>query len=172
VIGVMGSGRTANVARARALGAFLASFEAHLLTGGGGGAMKAVSEGFASVTDRAGLVIGILPAADESDASPPAGYPNAFVELAIQTHLPLSGTRGTELASRNHINVLSSDVVVALPGSFGTQSEVVLAVQYGKPIVAFLDDRADIPELPETVPVVQDLDALGPWVRKALGRAP
>jgi uncharacterized protein (TIGR00725 family) len=168
----MGSGRTANVARARALGAWLADFDVHLLTGGGAGAMEAASEGFASVTDRAGLVIGVLPAKGDDDPSPPRGYPNAYVELAIRTHLPLSGERGTELASRNHVNVLSSDLVIALPGSHGTRSEVVLAVQYGTPVVAYLDDRADIPELPETVPVVHDLDALEPWVHRAIGRAP
>ena len=134
--------------------------------------MNAVSEGFASVADRAGLVIGVLPARDDDVASPPSGYPNRFVELSIKTHLPFSGARGTDIASRNHINVLTSDVVVAMPGSLGTRSEVVLALRYGKPLVGYLDDRAAIPELPETVPLVRDLDTLGSWVLRALGRAP
>lgn len=168
----MGSGKDADVARCKSLGAWLAAFDVHLLTGGGAGAMEAVSEGFASVENRAGLVIGILPAASESDLEPPPGYPNRFVELPIRTHLHLSGAHGTELASRNHINVLSSDLVIALPGSSGTRSEVMLAVQYGTPVAAYLDDRADIPELPETVPLVRDLSTLGSWVRHTLGRAP
>lgn len=43
------------------------------------------------------------------------------------THLPLSGPFGTEDRSRNHISILSSDVVVALPGGDGTSSELQLA---------------------------------------------
>jgi predicted Rossmann-fold nucleotide-binding protein len=39
--------------------------------------------------------------------------------------------------SRNHINALSGDVLIALPGGAGTVSEVMLAVRYGKPIVLF-----------------------------------
>lgn len=59
--------------------------------------------------------------------NPPAGYPNPYVELCINTHLPASGTQGTQCHSRNHINILTSDIVIALPGSAGTASEVFLA---------------------------------------------
>jgi len=34
-----------------------------------------------------------------------------------------------DMNSRNHINILSSDVVIALPGSKGTYSEVMLAIR-------------------------------------------
>ncbi len=134
--------------------------------------MGAVSRGFFETKERAGLVIGILPASAPQRVEPPTGYPNPFVEVPIRTHLHKSGTEGTELASRNHINVLSSDVVIALEGSWGTHSEVALAVQYGRPVVAYLPDRAAIPELPETVTDVSTLDDLQAFVRKALGRAP
>ncbi len=43
---------------------------------------------------------------------------------------PKKTKQGTELSSRNHINILSSDVVVALPGSSGTWSEIQLAIRY------------------------------------------
>ena len=96
----------------------------HLLTGGGEGVMAAVSEAFAVVPDRRGLAIGVLPNAnDDPLCSQPAGYPNRWVELAIRTHLPLSGVRGLGPLSRNHINVLTADVVIALPGGAGTSSE-------------------------------------------------
>ena len=39
--------------------------------------------------------------------------------------------------SRNHINVLSADAIVALPGGAGTVSEAQLAVRYRKPILLF-----------------------------------
>jgi hypothetical protein len=38
--------------------------------------------------------------------------------------------------ARNAINVLSSDVVIALPGGAGTLSEVALALKAGKTVVA------------------------------------
>lgn len=60
---------------------------------------------------------------------PPPNYPNPHVELAIATHLPVSGKEGMSASSRNHINILTSDAVVALPGSHGTASEVQLATR-------------------------------------------
>lgn len=51
-----------------------------------------------------------------------------------------AGVAGQEALSRNHINILTSDVVVALPGGPGTASEVRLALHYGKPVVLFLGE--------------------------------
>ena len=144
----------------------------HLLTGGGRGVMDVVSRAFHEVADRQGLVIGVLPAGGPGAANPPRGYPNPWVELSIHTHLHLSGTKGTDVASRNHINVLSSDVVVALPGAWGTRTEVELALRYGKPVVAYLQDRIEIPQLPDSVPVLARLEEVKAFVRQALGRAP
>jgi uncharacterized protein (TIGR00725 family) len=168
----MGSGTSAEEMRCRELGGWLANEGVHLLTGGGGGAMAAVSRGFFESTNRAGLVLGVLPARAQGASEPPAGYPNRWVEVPIRTHLHLSGPAGTDPASRNHINVLSSDVIIALPGSWGTRSEVELAVQYERPLVAYLRARDEIPQLPETVMVVSTLQDLGAFVRKALGGAP
>jgi uncharacterized protein (TIGR00725 family) len=172
IVGIMGSGTFADEKRCEALGRWLAQQGVHLLSGGGDGAMAAVSRGFATVDNRAGLVIGILPARGAGDRSAPPGYPNRWVDLPIRTHLHLSGKDGTKLASRNHINVLSSDVVIALAGSWGTRSEVELAIQYSKPTVAYVQDRKEIPQLPETVPVVSNLTTLAAFVRAALGHAP
>ncbi len=91
-----------------------------------------------------------LDALERRDATPvayqlPDGYPNPWVELAIYTHLPDSGHEGTLRSSRNHINVLSADAIVALPGEDGTESEMWLAVQYGVPIVAFGTHRRALP---------------------------
>jgi len=118
---------------------------------------------------RTGLVLGILPAAHAGSGEAPNGYPNAWVEIPIRTHLHLSGTHGTDLASRNHVNVLSSDVLVAMPGSWGTRSEVELALRYGKPVVAYLQHRSDIPQLPEGIPVHGSFEQVKAFVRRALG---
>ena len=61
MVGVMGSGSEPHRELALPLGAWLARRGVHLLTGGGGGVMASVSEGFAGVGGRRGLVIGVLP---------------------------------------------------------------------------------------------------------------
>jgi hypothetical protein len=53
--------------------------------------------------------------------------------VTIRTHLPLSGPDGKKPMSRNHMNVLSADYVVILPGGEGTKTEAELCVEYRKP---------------------------------------
>jgi uncharacterized protein (TIGR00725 family) len=168
----MGSGSQEHSERAEPLGEWLATEGVHLLTGGGGGVMEAVSRAFHEVQGRAGCVIGILPAAHarEGPPRPGRGYPNPWVEIPIYTHLPETGRQGTHPLSRNHINVLSSDVVIALPGSAGTASEISLALRYGRPVVAYLSRRSDIPSLPQAVPVEGQLEGVQRFVRARLAR--
>lgn len=136
VVGVMGSGVRAHRSLAAPLGRGLARMGVHLLTGGGGGVMASVSRAFAETEGRVGLVVGVLPGCAESaGGAPPPGYPNPWVELAVRTHLDARGAGGASSMSRNHVNVLSSDVVVALSGGDGTASEAALALRYGRPLV-------------------------------------
>jgi uncharacterized protein (TIGR00725 family) len=169
VVGVMGSSSQAFEDLAAPLGRWLASTGAHLLTGGGVGSMEAVSRAFADVQPRAGLVVGVLPAdLPDGTAVPRAGYPNPSVEIAIFTHLPLSGITGTDPRSRNHINILSSDVVIVLPGSEGTESEMTLAVRYGKPVIAFFGDHGVAWQPPQGVPLARTMAEVERFVREAL----
>jgi len=169
VVGVMGSSTRAYGDLAEPLGRWLASAGVHLLTGGGVGTMAAVSRAFAGVQPRAGLVVGVLPAdLPDGIAVPRAGYPNPSVELAIFTHLPLSGIAGTDPRSRNHINILSSDVVVVLPGNEGTESEMMLAVRYKKPVVAFFGEHAVGWAPPAGVPIACTMDDVERFVREKL----
>jgi uncharacterized protein (TIGR00725 family) len=170
IVGVMGSGDNEHAEKSEALGRWLAGEAVHLLTGAGKGVMEAVSRAFSAVEGRAGLVVGIVPCGDDPTVPRP-GYPNSFVELAILTHLPLSGRYGTESLSRNHINVLSSNVLIALPGGTGTSSEVELALRYGRPIAAFIDRRSDIPGLAAEVPALATLAQVQDFVRTSLRRA-
>lgn len=164
IVGVMGSGSEPHVARSIPLGHRLAAEGVHLLTGGGAGVMEAVSRAFFEVPGRAGLVLGVLPG-DPSSGLAPRGYPNPWAEVAIRTHLPRTGAQGADPLSRNHINVLTADVIVALPGGAGTASEVALALAYGRPVIAFVDSPADIPGLPASVPVARELDEVVAFVR-------
>jgi uncharacterized protein (TIGR00725 family) len=169
IVGVMGSGNEAHESRARAVGRWLATQRVHLLTGGGLGVMESVSRAFASVRGRRGLIIGVVPGEPTASGyQARAGYPNRWVEVPIFTHLSPSAEHGAEARSRNPINVLSSNVIVALPGGAGTASEVRLALRYGKPLIAFLARRQEIPDLPDAVRVEDDLARIVEFVGSAL----
>jgi predicted Rossmann-fold nucleotide-binding protein len=156
VVGVIGS-RLRSDLLAEEMGRMIASTGCDLLTGAGPGVMEAVSRGFFNTTPREGIVIAIVPARvegvedaegrpnSEAEYAPPPGYPNEWVELAIYTHLPDSGDRGMLMTSRNHVNVLTSDLIVALPGGRGTWSEMRLGVQYGIPVIA-IGDHVSVPQ--------------------------
>ena len=167
IVGVMGAGAHTHEDLAVPLGRRLARLGVHLLTGGGTGVMTSVSRAFAEVEDRAGLVIGVLPLEEAAgDPDVPAEYPNPWVEIPIRTQM---GKLGADPFSRNHINVLTSDVVVALPGSSGTASEVALSIRYGRPLVLFGElERAH--DLPDTVATAPSVDEVIAFVRAALAR--
>lgn len=175
VVGVMGASGAPHEERSRRVGAWIARAGYHLLTGGGPGVMAAVTEAFVGVPDRRGLAVGIVPASglggtDGDERRPPPGYPNPWVEIAIRTHLDSLGDRGGDERSRNHVNVLSSDVLIFLPGSAGTASEARLALHYGRPSIAYLDSREDLPGLPDAIPVEPEFARVETFVRDACER--
>ncbi|VVD92077.1 DNA-binding protein [Pandoraea iniqua] len=179
-IGVMGSGKQPWIELAAPLGHALAAAGYHLLTGGGQGVMSSVSEAFCAVPGRVGRSIGVVPTeAVESELGenggadvgkgyrPLSGYPNPFVEITIVSPLPRhlpDAPPGT--LSRNSINVLSSDVIVALPGSHGTRDEVRLAVRYGKPVILF-GESEHFADLPASLARTTSLDAVLAFIRTA-----
>jgi len=167
----MGSGDERHLSLAESVGQLLAQLEVNLLTGGGGGVMEAVSRAFVSARRGCGICIGVIPCSDADPGTPREGYPNRFVELPIHTHLPYSGVRGKEPLSRNHINVLSCDAIVALPGGHGTESEVSLAIEYRKPVVVFAPDSALVEHFAKEAPRVATLDDVARFLAQRLRRA-
>jgi len=167
-VGVMGSGDEHHESLAVSVGQLLASLEVNLLTGAGSGVMEAVSRGFVEARRGRGICIGIIPCSEADAGTPKDGYPNRFVELPIYTHLPYSGVRGQESLSRNHINVLTSAAIVALPGGPGTASEVSLAVQYRKPIVIFSPDRTLVAHFSTAAPRAATLDDVARFLDRHL----
>ena len=169
IVGVMGSSVEPHAERAREVGRWIAAAGYHLLTGGGAGVMGAVTEAFAGVEGRLGAALGIVPcAAGDRDAAPLPGYPNRWVEIPIYTHLDVGGDPGDAPSSRNHVNVLTSTVVIFLPGSVGTASEARLALRYGRPGVAYLRSRGEIPDLPDGIPVESDFERVAAFVRRCV----
>jgi uncharacterized protein (TIGR00725 family) len=168
-VGVMGSGTDEHDGLARGVGTLLAKLGVNLLTGGGRGVMRAVARAFTQAPRVRGVSIGIIPCRSESERGvPKEGYPNEFVELAIHTHLPHSAAFGVDDLSRNHINVLSSAVVLALPGAAGTASEVALALRYGRLVAAHATDASLLHALPAAVPRLPTLDAVERFLRQHL----
>ncbi len=165
-IGVIGSGVDEHEAYAHAVGVLLGALGVNLLTGGGRGVMTAVSRAYTQQPRTQGISIGIIPCMSETDrVTAKPGYPNPFIELAIYTHLPLSGSQGTHDLSRNHINVLSSTAIIALPGRSGTAAEVALASRYGKPLIAYSPDPALIAHFPRTARRAAAIDDVTAFLR-------
>ena len=79
------------------------------------------------------------------------------------------GKLGADAFSRNHVNVLTSDVIIALPGSTGTASEVALSIHYGRPLVLF-GELARARDLPDEVATASSVDEVIAFVRDALSR--
>ncbi len=117
-IGVMGpSICTPRVAElAYQIGRRIASRGGILICGGMGGAMEAAARG---AREAGGLTVGILPGPRATDANP-------YIDIPIVTDLG---------NARNVINVLSSQAVIAIHGSYGTLSEIALAMKCGIPVV-------------------------------------
>jgi predicted Rossmann-fold nucleotide-binding protein len=148
IVGVMGGGET-NFRRfssdesykdsAPELGRALAELGWNLLTGGGTGAMQAVTKAYQAQRRQKGVWFSL--------ALLPKGNANiAGADIAIATPLPGSEWDSKDYLvgdSRNHLNVRLADLIVGLPGGPGTLSELRLAVQHGKPCIAFLRDEAE-----------------------------
>ena len=139
IVGIMGSGTNSWAEFTIPLAEWIAQQNYHLLTGSGTGVMAAASEAFCQVENRKGSCIGIVPTKTNQELGfiPKKNYPNPWVEIPIITPLTTFDGHDPNQISRNHICVLSSDVIVALPGSKGTHNEVSLALGFQKPIILF-----------------------------------
>lgn len=134
IVGVMGSGQDPWQSLTQPLGQWLAQQPVHLLTGGGQGVMTAVSQAFVETQPRQGLALGIIPMDQDGEGFLPVhGYPNPFIEVPIMTPLPRL-TTDPQALNRNMVNILTSQIVLACPGSAGTHQEVQLALTYRKPL--------------------------------------
>ena len=101
---------------AQKVGQIIAKEDAVLICGGLDGAMKAAAKGAKSA---GGLTVGILPGKDKKDANP-------YIDIALPTSIGYA---------RNTIVACSADLIVALPGSHGTRSEISYGLVFGRPII-------------------------------------
>ncbi len=101
---------------AEQVGKMIADLGCILVCGGLGGAMEAAAKG---AKKAGGLTIGILPGKEKDDANP-------YIDIALPTSIGYS---------RNVIIACSADIVIALAGSHGTNSEICYALVYGRPVI-------------------------------------
>jgi len=122
-IAVIGSAFTdpAVLGAAEELGRRIVDAGWRIVCGGREGVMEAVCRGaHASEAYTEGSTVGVLPNLDGATANP-------FCDVVIPTGMNYA---------RNAVVVACGDVVVCVAGSSGTLSEIALAWQCGKPIVA------------------------------------
>lgn len=101
---------------ARQVGRLLAERDVILVCGGLAGVMEAACQG---ASDRGGLTVGLLPGRDRS-----AG--NQYLSVVLPTGIG-------EL--RNGLVASVCDAIIAIGGSWGTLSEIALAMRIGKPVI-------------------------------------
>lgn len=123
VVAIIGgqSASPALLSAAEAVGAGLVDAGLRIASGGLGGVMAAASRGGRQAAGWSeGRVLGILPGLDASKANP-------YVDVVVPTGMNYA---------RNVILIAMADVVMAIGGGSGTLSEIALAWQHRKPIVA------------------------------------
>ena len=150
IIGIIGSGVNPWTEYTRPLARWIAKQDYHLLTGAGQGVMKSASEAFAKVENRNGVCLGIVPTIPDLESGFVAKkhYPNQWVEIPMLSPLPTFDGSDVNQISRNYIIVLSSDLLVALPGNIGTRNEINLAIRFQKPLILFApeSEMLDLPQ--------------------------
>ena len=101
---------------AHEVGKIVAEMDCVLVCGGLLGAMQACCRG---CKEAGGTTIGLLPGKEKSDANP-------YVDIALPTTIGFA---------RNAMVACSADIALALPGSYGTESEICYALVYKRPVI-------------------------------------
>jgi hypothetical protein len=101
---------------ARAVGALIAEQGAIVVCGGRGGVMEAACKG---ATSASGITIGILPGNKANEGNP-------YLTVALPTGLG---------EIRNAIIATAGQAMIAIGGSYGTLSEIALALKAGRRVI-------------------------------------
>ena len=98
------------------VGKIVAKAGAVLVCGGLSGVMESASRG---AKEAGGLTIGLLPGKEKKDANP-------YIDIALPTTIGFA---------RNAMVACCADIIITLPGSHGTLSEICYGLVYKKPII-------------------------------------
>jgi len=119
IIGVIGPGQCSGKLKIQAeqIGQTIAAEGAMLVCGGLGGVMEAAARG---AKEKDGTTIGIIPGDKKSDA-------NKYIDIVIPSGIG---------EARNLLIIRTADAVVALPGMYGTLSEMAFCMKTNTPLVS------------------------------------
>jgi len=119
VIGVIGPGKCSGKIKMNAeiIGQAIAKSGATLVCGGKGGVMEAAAKG---AKEKGGTTIGIIPSDNKEEA-------NQYIDIIIPTGIG---------EARNLLIIRTADAVIALPGMFGTLSEMAFCMKTKTPLVS------------------------------------
>ena len=98
------------------IGTIIAKMDCMLVCGGLSGVMEYACKG---AKEAGGITIGLLPGKEKSDANP-------YVDIALPTSIGFA---------RNALVACSADIIVALPGSNGTNCEICYGLVYKRPVI-------------------------------------
>jgi len=145
VVGVIGGHKITNEVEqiAHKLGKKLAKVVDVLVCGGLSGVMEVACRGFKEGGGK--ITLGIIPFEDKAQA-------NQYCDIVIPTGMGLI---------RNTLVVKTADMVIALPGEYGTLSEIAFALQYQKPIIGI--NTWDIPGIVKVGSVDEALEEVKRW---------
>ncbi|MCK5580097.1 MAG: TIGR00725 family protein [Candidatus Omnitrophica bacterium] len=101
---------------AHEVGKIIAKVGCVLVCGGLSGVMEAVSKG---ANEAGGLTIGLLPGKNKEDANP-------YIDIALPTSIGFA---------RNAMVACSANIIVALSGSYGTESEICYGLVFKRPVI-------------------------------------
>ncbi|HQP10061.1 MAG TPA: TIGR00725 family protein [Candidatus Omnitrophota bacterium] len=130
---------------AHKVGIMIAKVGAILVCGGLKGVMEAASRGS---KEAGGTTIGILPGKEKEDANP-------YIDIPLPTSIGYA---------RNAIVACSADIIVALPGSYGTSSEISYGIVYKRPVIDLGNWNI------EGMVKVKDLKDAEQWIRKYIDK--
>jgi uncharacterized protein (TIGR00725 family) len=118
-IAVIGQGDCSDELKevAALIGRYIAEHGGVLVCGGLGGVMEGAARG---AKEAGGVTIGIIPTLRKSDA-------NLYIDHVIVTGLG---------DARNVIVARTADAIIALPGKYGTLSEISFALLAGIPVIS------------------------------------
>ncbi|WP_237179796.1 DNA-binding protein [Paraburkholderia sacchari] len=141
-----------------ATGKWIAEHGFDLLTAAGLGVKLSPARAFSTTEGRRERSVEIVPSEPHPIRGFAAivGYPNPYIDLPVLTPLPQKRADAPDdTLNRNYVNMLTSDVVVALSGSQGTPEEIWLAERFAKPLICIgpAEDFDGVP--PETRIVVE-----------------
>ena len=108
---------SATLKLAEEIGRLIASKGGIVVSGGLSGVMESAAKGARSA---GGLNLGILPGEDSSAA-------NEYVDIVLPTGLG---------HTRNMMIILAADAAIALPGKYGTLTEISFALLHGRPVIS------------------------------------